>query len=270
MINKVLKYFLGFFLLGVILISFTLSKYILFFVSVLFIFLASNEYRCMFKTQKISPHFLLPEISGSIFSYLFIFNNGAIEQNTFVIPSIILSLTASYIVTIITNKKPYFETSMSTIALILFIFCGLYIIKLPVFFDENSSLKLILVYFLAVLSGDYFASVIGPKNKKHFLSPDISPNKTVLGAIVNLLCSCSVCLILQDKIPIIECILIGITISVFSQLGDLTISTFKRNLNLKHSGNLFCDYGGIFDRIDAFIFSAPALYYLLSFVAKIN
>jgi phosphatidate cytidylyltransferase len=53
------------------------------------------------------------------------------------------------------------------------------------------------------------------------------------------------------------------SISIFAQIGDLTISSLKRDLGVKHSGSLFLEYGGVLDRMDAFIFSAPALYYIL-------
>lgn len=123
---------------------------------------------------------------------------------------------------------------------------------------------MILTYFCAVLFGDFVASKIGPKFTKK-LAPEISPNKTIGGAIANLVIACLVCLSLKIFIDfsILKCILLGTTISVFSQLGDLTISSFKRDLGVKHSGTMFLDYGGILDRMDAFIFSAPAAYYCL-------
>jgi phosphatidate cytidylyltransferase len=108
------------------------------------------------------------------------------------------------------------------------------------------------------------ASKIGPRfNKK--LASEISPNKTIGGAIINWITTCIVCLSLKYFInyAILDCLILGTIISTFAQIGDLTISSFKRDLGIKHSGTMFLEYGGILDRMDAFIFSAPAAYYVL-------
>ena len=123
---------------------------------------------------------------------------------------------------------------------------------------------MILTYFCAVLLGDFVASKIGPKFTKK-LAPEISPNKTIGGAIANLITSCIVCLSLSVLMnyPILYSLILSAIISIFAQLGDLTISSIKRDLGIKHSGTMFLEYGGILDRMDAFIFSAPAAYYCL-------
>lgn len=261
--NKFFKYFFGFILLLLIFVSFTISKTFLFITSIFFIIIAMIEYRNMFKTKNIYPHLFIPEIFGILSAYLFIFNP---LNYTGIIFLLIFSFIISFLITIIKNKKPYFEVSMSTILAVIFIFCGLFILKIPEISDKISSLKLLLIYFTAVLSGDYFASKIGPLYKQYLLAHEISPNKTVLGSIINILSACIVCLFLINDISIYKCLLSGIIISVFSQIGDLTVSTLKRELGLKHSGNLFCDYGGIFDRMDAFLFSAPAFFYFMTII----
>ena len=61
--------------------------------------------------------------------------------------------------------------------------------------------------------------------------------------------------------------LFAFSTSLCSQIGDLAISTIKRDLGLKHSGGFFLNYGGILDRVDAFIFSAPAAFYATIFIS---
>jgi len=116
--------------------------------------------------------------------------------------------------------------------------------------------------------GDYSASIIGPKIKGKLLASEISPKKTVAGAISNLLFSCITCLLMTKffNFSIAHAMLLGITISISSQIGDLSISIIKRDLDLKDSSNLFLNYGGILDRVDAFVFSAPMAYYCLLFI----
>lgn len=178
----------------------------------------------------------------------------------------LIGVIATFVFTVIKNKKPYMMTSFASIIAFLLIFCGLYIIKLTYYFGKQNSWYLILVYFTAVLLGDFVASKTGAKFTKK-LAPEISPKKTVAGAIANLIASCVICLSLSYFLDftILKCIGFGVMISIFSQFGDLTVSTFKRDLGLKHSGDLFLNYGGILDRMDAFIFSAPVAYYYLFF-----
>ena len=252
--KKVFRYSLGCILLALILAAFYFSKAAVFIVSIIFIIMAMAEYRGMFRYKNIYPHMLIPEIIGIVLAYNFIFGG-------YIVGILTAGCIISFIITVIFNKKPYILTSMITITAIFFIFCGLYIIKLATI----DGISVILVYFSAVLAGDYLASIIGPKIKSIHISPEISPNKTLAGSIANIIAAVLICLLLHKFIglSILKCIFAGLIVSFTSQMGDLTISTFKRDLGIKHSGALFLGYGGILDRTDAFIFSAPALYYTL-------
>ena len=261
--SKFCRYSLGFLLLLLILSAFYFSDIALFLATIFFIIIAMTEYRNMFKQKEIYIHRFLPEITGICISYFFIFFDN-LSLHIFITPLALCSIIFTFCLTVIKNKKPYILTSFSTIAAMSLIFCGLYIIKLTYFFKNLSAWYLILTYFLAVLLGDFIASKIGPKFTKK-LAPEISPNKTIGGAIANFITICIVCLSLKFFInySIWKCLILGTTISIFAQIGDLTISSLKRDLGVKHSGSLFLEYGGVLDRMDAFIFSAPALYYIL-------
>ena len=261
--SKYLRYIAGFLLLAAILSAFYFSKIILFLISIFFIIIAMIEYRNMFKEKKIYPHKILPELFGIACAYIFI-TTGDLSSHHLVTPLTLAGIILAFITTIIKNKKPYMATSLSTIASMLLIFSGLYIIKLTYYFEAQNAWYLILVYFMAIILGDLSASIIGKKFTKK-LAPEISPDKTIAGAIANLTTSCLTCLLLYKFLmfPILTCILFGAVISIFAQFGDLTISTFKRDLEIKHSGSFFFEYGGILDRMDSFLFSAPAAYYFL-------
>ncbi len=255
--NKLIRYIGGFVFLALIIASFYHNVFLLI-ISAIFIILTMAEYRSMFKKKGIWVHPLIPELTGVLASFAFVFDYNGTSV-------LIFGCILSFILTIIINKKPYFMTSMTAICSILFIFCGLYIIKLLQAFDSEEA---VIIYFAAVLAGDFVASKIGQKLKSKYIVPEISPNKTLYGFISSFITTVILCLLLKPvcNTGIPYCIIIGITISVFAQLGDLTLSTIKRDLEIKHSSSLFADYGGIWDRIDSFIFSAPALYYLLALI----
>jgi phosphatidate cytidylyltransferase len=131
---------------------------------------------------------------------------------------------------------------------------------------ENLEACSILVW-LAVITAfgtDTFAYFAGVALGKHKLCPDISPKKTVEGSVGGILGSTVLCWIfgmLFAKQWLSACIVIGLLGSVAAQAGDLTASAFKRNMGIKDFGNLIPGHGGVLDRFDSILFTAPFVYY---------
>lgn len=104
---------------------------------------------------------------------------------------------------------------------------------------------------------------------KHKLCPKISPKKTIEGAIGGVLGSTVLCgafgaIFAPWCLP--HCFAIGAIGGVVSQFGDLTASTFKRKMGIKDYGNLIPGHGGVLDRFDSVLFTAPMVYYYIVLV----
>ena len=111
-------------------------------------------------------------------------------------------------------------------------------------------------------SGAYFA---GRLLGRHRLFPTLSPKKTYEGAIGGLLLTVALVGYFAHvflDLGLAEAALLGVAVSAFSQAGDLFESTLKRLLELKDLGSVLPGHGGILDRIDSLLFTAPAVYYL--------
>ena len=117
---------------------------------------------------------------------------------------------------------------------------------------------------------DTCALAAGMMFGKHKMAPVLSPKKTIEGAVGGLLGSavCSVILayILRSIYPEadyrIQFLIIGVCGALISMIGDLAASAIKRNHNIKDYGNLIPGHGGIMDRFDSIIFTAPLIYIL--------
>ena len=101
----------------------------------------------------------------------------------------------------------------------------------------------------------------GPKLTK------LSPNKTYAGVIGSFLSSLLSGLIFIKYIQInyldeisFKIFFFILLISLISQIGDLTISYFKRKADLKDTGKILPGHGGLLDRIDGLIFVMPTIY----------
>lgn len=125
---------------------------------------------------------------------------------------------------------------------------------------------------------DVFAYYCGKYFGKHLLYPQISPKKTVEGAIGGLLASifwatvvvyCADHYVFPDhpfRDNLWQAPLMGAFVSIAAQLGDLCESLLKRDAGLKDSGNLIPGHGGMLDRGDGLIFGGAISYYWVCLV----
>ena len=131
-----------------------------------------------------------------------------------------------------------------------------------------------LLLFFTIWMGDIAAFYTGLSIGKHKLYPEISPNKTIEGAIGGAIgCFMVVTaakVFYMDQLSVMDVAIISIGIAVMGQLGDLCESMFKRAAGVKDSGNLIPGHGGVLDRFDSVLFAAPFLYYYLVFIKGLN
>lgn len=128
-------------------------------------------------------------------------------------------------------------------------------------------LTVTLLTFLCIWAADIGAYTIGKFFGKTRLS-DISPKKTVEGAVFGVLASVSVAVAgawyLEWSIWYLSGAIVGLMIGIASLLGDLTESMMKRDAGVKDSGKLIPGHGGILDRADSYVFTAPLVYYFVT------
>ena len=120
------------------------------------------------------------------------------------------------------------------------------------------------VMFIGTWASDTFAYFTGSAFGSHKLCPSISPNKTVegfLGSVVGTTASIAALGHLFFGFPLPEMAVLGVLLSLFATLGDLVESVIKRHTGIKDSGSLIPGHGGVLDRFDSVLYTAPMVYY---------
>lgn len=145
----------------------------------------------------------------------------------------------------------------------------------PEKFDRHYDLFFILFGLFAAWLTDTFAYFSGRLLGKHKMCPEISPKKTVEGAIGGVLggvLSCVILFIIFDKfyftvhtLGIVWVIVVSAILSVVGMCGDLTASVVKRNFGVKDFGNILPGHGGVMDRFDSGLFVLSMLYVFITF-----
>ncbi len=129
----------------------------------------------------------------------------------------------------------------------------------------------IIITVVGAYASDTGAYFVGGRFGKRKLAPEISPAKTLEGALGGLLFSMLMVFGMSEAIrPLIsdvklsEIWIFAILVSSAAQLGDLAESVIKRGFGVKDSGNFLPGHGGLLDRMDSLLFALPVAYYYLS------
>jgi len=121
-----------------------------------------------------------------------------------------------------------------------------------------------------VMGGDSAAFYIGTAFGKHRLYPEVSPKKSIEGAIGGLAGSVGGALLarllLYPELAVGHAVAVALLLGILGQAGDLFESMIKRSCGVKDSGTIFPGHGGVLDRLDSILFAAPALYCYASLI----
>jgi phosphatidate cytidylyltransferase len=122
-------------------------------------------------------------------------------------------------------------------------------------------------YAALVVIYDTAAYATGASLGRHLLARHVSPNKSwegAAGATVACLLAGALLLPLWPPWTLASGLVMAAVTCVVAPLGDLSESMLKRDLAVKDMGSILPGHGGMLDRIDALLFAAPALYYVLA------
>jgi len=247
------------------------NKYIVDFTVSIIAIMSLHEFYKAFRTgEKANPVSWLGYLAGAMISIIHILpETWNLKTIGLLLP---ISLGILFLYSIITNLK----INIKDIAITFFgiFYIVIFLMYITVIHEDLHQGK-ILIWFLlfAAWGTDIFAYVVGKTFGKHYFIK-VSPKKTIEGCIggvfgaitLNLLYIVFCNNVLGIEFNYIQITLITIILSILSQIGDLAASTIKRYTGIKDFSNLIPGHGGMLDRIDSIVFTAPFAYFLLMLI----
>ena len=236
--------------------------------------------------QELLRVYKLDKSSFGILAYIFtviLYVIIYLEKNQFIMPLIVVYLLftlACYVF-----RYPKHSDKDMSMAFIAFIYVSVmlsYIYRIRIMDDGR---LLVCLIYVSSWGNDMWAYVAGITFGKHKMSPKVSPNKSIEGAIGGILGAgmfgalfgllfskygVDSALAAVGNNPLVFTIIAFAVIGAIGALpaivGDLAASAIKRNNEVKDYGRLIPGHGGVLDRFDSIIFTAPIVYYLIMMV----
>lgn len=174
--------------------------------------------------------------------------------------------------TAITADRPTGYLQRVALAVFAFLFIGVGLSHLAYFANDADYRPILLTLFVAVQLNDVFAFVCGKAFGKRKLLPTTSPGKTWAGAIGAVVLTTALIYViggvyLPDGFSRYAPHLLGlgVLVSVSGQLGDLMLSSVKRDVGLKDMGSTIPGHGGLLDRFDSLLLTGPAVFHYIAY-----
>ncbi|MCM8787090.1 MAG: phosphatidate cytidylyltransferase [Candidatus Omnitrophica bacterium] len=200
---------------------------------------------------------------GRIFTLFILFGTFLEDKFLFFrIPILVISCILATPVLLRQIQDAVRQTAITIVGILYFGWMFSYAIFLRESFGFGG---IVFVCFLITID-DIAAFWIGKFIGRKKLIPQISPNKTIEGSLGGVIVTIIFSLLLKYALPnysYLDCIFLGLVISIMGQIGDLVLSVIKRDIGVKDTGKLLLGHGGMLDRFDSWIFSLPIVYYLM-------
>lgn len=216
-------------------------------------------------------------ILGSL-AYVFLAHFRGISSFGYVTVGIIFCSFMWYLF-VLKHVKPTRAVAMTILAPLLAGLCLSHLVLLRDLVDglqpANRGWLVVIFYIALIWVYDVVAWAVGRKIGKHKMAPAISPNKSWEGALAGtagvLAASVLFRYLVQlslgsnrfEWFSVWVALVIGLIVCILGPLGDLSESMIKRDFGVKDTGKIIPGHGGIMDRLDSTLFTAPAVFYFL-------
>ena len=173
----------------------------------------------------------------------------------------------------ILKDQPKGYTQRVGLAVFGFMFFGYGMAHVSYLANDTNYRGIITFVIMATELNDVFAYVCGHMFGTTKLAPATSPGKTRAGAIGAVLATSTLVAMVGPMVfagtqlssPVL-CLVLGLIISLTGQLGDLMLSSIKRDIGVKDLGTAIPGHGGFLDRFDSLVLVAPAAFHFINYL----
>lgn len=171
----------------------------------------------------------------------------------------------------IARNQPSGQLQAMSLGILGFLYLGWMFLHLAFLANADHAYGYLLYLLLAVELNDVAAFTFGKWFGKRPLRSHISPKKTWEGALGALAVSLALPWVLRFSFPHFgraQLLLSGLIVGIGGQLGDLSISVIKRDIGIKDMGAAIPGHGGVLDRIDSLVYTAPLFLHMADYFYK--
>lgn len=226
-----------------------------------------SEFKKLIQLKNIIPYFIFTALYAAFVCWkLFFLTKTGLDEAIQILMVLTIFIELFLIKDLFSLKTTPLFSSKQFVLTTFYISSAFVFIFLIANYHDIYNPNILLGAFILVWVNDSFAYLVGKNFGKQKLFEKISPKKTVEGFLGGLFFSCVASYFIATFTQTLEFtswLILSIIISVFGTLGDLIESKFKRQANVKDSGNLMPGHGGLLDRLDSIIFAAPFIYLFL-------
>jgi len=236
------------------------------------IFIGMWEFYRMLEAKGIHAYKSIGIICGLVLSWYVFFRDG-MYANLFLTLALIALMCME--LTRRQAREAVYHISSTVFGVIYVAFLGSHLIllrehPLSISLDYSMGASFVFLAVVVTWAGDTGAYIVGKTLGRHPLIPRLSAKKTREGSVGGLIFSVVGALVAKQTfapyLDLWQALLLGVMAGAMGQLGDLFESLVKRDLNVKDASDTIPGHGGILDRFDSLLFTAPLTYYLIKFV----
>lgn len=258
----------GVVLIAVLLLTFIVGDYAIFGLTAVLSLIGLSE---VYKTVGIEKSCLgIIGYLGTLVYYGLVLWKGATYMSVFIV-ALILVVMVVFVFSFPKYKVEQVMMSFFGVVYVAVLMSFLYLIR------ETTADGMVTIWLVIISSWgcDTCAYLAGVTMGKHKMTPILSPKKTIEGAIGGIIGTAAIGAIYGlavgkyveqiSNAPVYFAIICACA-GLVSMVGDLAASAIKRSYDIKDYGKLIPGHGGVLDRFDSVIFTAPVIYYLIYFI----
>lgn len=232
-----------------------------------------REFFFISRRAAYNPHSALGVVLGYLFFVAIFLSSVSFSQKA---DHQLVPMTLTFILFCLTLVELVKRTPGRSIERLGITFFGVFFIPWAfahltrIYYLRPAGSKWVFFLFLIIWTLDTSAYFFGIKFGKNRLAESISPKKSVEGLVAAVVSAVIIApllgrLLLRNYVGTGESMALGFFIALIGQFSDLAESLIKRDAEIKDSDTLLPGHGGMLDRFDAFLFTAPILYYYIIF-----